>query len=63
MVRLTISDGPLVTHQYVVGDTVTPMTGDSPFAMRSVFSSGVVTVFNAFYGKQRFGSNKVTSQG
>lgn len=45
---IDLTDDTVVTHQYVVGDTVTPMSGDSPFAMRSVFSSGVVTIFNAF---------------
>lgn len=47
--NVDLSDDPLVTHMYVVGDTVAPMgNGDTPFAIRSVWSSGVVTVFNAF---------------
>lgn len=45
---IDLTDDSLVTHEYVVGDTVTPMNGAAPFAMRSVFSSGVVTIFNAF---------------
>lgn len=43
-----ISDDALVTHQYVVGDTANPLTGDDPFYLRAAVSSGVITIFNAF---------------
>lgn len=47
--KIELSDDSVVTHMYVVGDTTNPMAnGETPFALRSVFSSGVVTVYNAF---------------
>jgi hypothetical protein len=46
--KVQLSDDALVTHQYVVGDSLGPFGSDRPFALRSVFSSGVVTIFNAF---------------
>lgn len=45
---VSITDDSLVTHMYVVGDVQSPMGGETPFPFRSVFSSGVVTIFNAF---------------
>lgn len=44
-----LTDDAVVTHYYVVGDTLNPISGfDGPQWLRSVFSAGVVTVFNAF---------------
>ncbi len=45
--KIELSDDSLVTHMYVVGDTLNPL-GTSPNALRSAFSRGVVTIFNAF---------------
>ena len=47
---ISVTDDSLVTHMYVVGDTMNPMGAaiDIPDVMRSVFTSGVVTIFNAF---------------
>lgn len=48
---IDLSDDSLVTHEYVVGDTINVMGSsnvDVPTYMRSVLTSGVVTVFNAF---------------
>lgn len=43
-----LSDESLVTHMYVVGDTINPTGQGTPFVMRAIGSSGVVTVFNMF---------------
>jgi hypothetical protein len=43
---ISLTDDALVTHYYVVGDTST--TGNS--TLNSMFSSGIVTIFNAFLG-------------
>lgn len=44
--KIDLTDDALVTHMYVVGDTLNPMEGGSTFAARAIHSSGVVTVFN-----------------
>jgi murein DD-endopeptidase MepM/ murein hydrolase activator NlpD len=47
--KVELTDDPLVTHSYAVGDTVAPMANsDTPFAIRAASASGVVTIFNAF---------------
>jgi hypothetical protein len=42
--KIELTDDALVTHMYVVGDTT--FSGNN--TMNSMFSSGVVTIFNAF---------------
>lgn len=46
--KVELSDESLVTHMYVVGDTLNPQFGGSPDQLRSYFSNGIVTIFNAF---------------
>lgn len=46
--NIALTDDSLVTHMYVVGDTVNPASGSSPFITRALASSGVVTVYNMF---------------
>ena len=43
-----LNDDALVTHMHVVGDTVNPASGGSPFVYRAMHTSGVITVFNMF---------------
>lgn len=45
---INLSDDSLVTHEYVIGDTINPLAPSEQGLLRSVFSSGVVTIFNAF---------------
>lgn len=47
---IDLSDDALVTHMYVIGDTINPLGADIdvPNVLNSVFTSGVVTIFNAF---------------
>lgn len=48
--KIELTDDALVTHMYVVGDTtMSGFTGSSDATrLNSMFSSGVVTIFNAF---------------
>jgi hypothetical protein len=46
--KVNLSDDALVTHEFVVGDSLGPFGSNRPIEFRSVFSSGVVTIFNAF---------------
>jgi murein DD-endopeptidase MepM/ murein hydrolase activator NlpD len=48
--KIELSDDALITHYYVVGDTTMAgqMGGSDSTRLNSMFSSGVVTIFNAF---------------
>jgi murein DD-endopeptidase MepM/ murein hydrolase activator NlpD len=46
--NIELNDDALVTHMYVIGDTINPTTGGSPFLLRAMGTGGVVTVFNMF---------------
>ncbi len=45
---ISLTDDSLITHMYVIGDTLQTATGGSDFLTRALNSSGVVTVFNVF---------------
>lgn len=46
---IDLTDDTVVTHQYVIGDTINQRgAAETPLYLRSIISTGVVTIFNAF---------------
>ena len=46
--KIDLNDDALVTHMFVVGDTVNPVGNSTPFSTRALNSAGIVTIFNTF---------------
>jgi hypothetical protein len=54
---INLSDAPLVTHQYAVGDNTYPVDNQ---LINMLFSAGTITVFNAFLSSDALGINTDT---